>query len=63
MIEIRVSSEGRENADHGWWLKKKDIESKSIEQISDEMYYCERQIYRMLKEAYSEFARKNKDVI
>ena len=63
MIEIKVRIERLDNADHVLLLKKKYIESKSIEQISDEMYYCERQIYRMLKEAHSEFARKNKDVI
>lgn len=63
MIEIKVRIERLDNADHVLLLKKKYIESKSIEQISNEMYYCERQIYRMLKEAYSEFARKNKDVI
>ena len=63
MIDIKVRIERLDNADHVLLLKKKYIELKSIEQISNEMYYCERQIYRMLKEAYSEFARKNKDVI
>ena len=63
MIDIKVRIERLDNADHVLLLKKKYIELKSVEQISDEMYYCERQIYRMLKEAYSEFARKNKDVI
>lgn len=63
MIEIKSRIERLGNPDLILLLKKRYIELKSIEEIAEEMHYCERQVYRLLKEAYSEFARKNKDVI
>lgn len=63
MIEIKARIERLGNPDLVLLLKKRYIESKSIEEIAEEVHYCERQVHRLLKEACSEFARQNKDVI